>query len=43
MLAEFSKSAPKAVLYEAIELVEKVFDLLSVTDGDIPFTLPTVV
>ena len=33
MLAESSKSAPKAVLYEAIELVERLFDILSVTDG----------
>ena len=28
MLAESSKSAPKAVLYEGIELVKKVFDVL---------------
>ena len=32
MLAESSKSAPKAVLYEGIELVKKVFDVLSLTD-----------
>ena len=31
MLAESSKSAPKALLYEGIEAVEKVFDLLSLT------------
>ena len=31
MLAESSKSVPKAVVYEGIELVEKVFDLLSLT------------
>ena len=33
MLPESSKSAPRAVLYEGIELVEKVFDVLSLTDG----------
>ena len=33
MLAESSKSAPKAVLYEGIELVEKVFDVLFLTNG----------
>ena len=33
MLAESSKSAPKAVLYKGIELVKKVFDVFSVTDG----------
>ena len=37
MLAESSKSAPKAVLCEGIQLVEKVFDIPSVTDGDVPF------
>ena len=44
MLAESSKSAPKVVLYEGIELVKKVFDVLSLTDGrkSIPIlTLPT--
>ncbi len=33
MLPESSKSAPNAVLYEGIELVRKVFDVLSLTDG----------
>ena len=44
MLAESSKSAPKAVLYEGIELVERLFDVLSLTDGrkSIPIlVLPT--
>ena len=33
ILAESSKSAPKAVLYEDTEVVKKVFDVLSLTDG----------
>ena len=44
MLAESSKSAPKVVLYEGIEQVEKVFDVLFLTDGrkSIPMlVLPT--
>ena len=44
ILAESFKSAPKAVLYEDTEVVKKVFDVLSLTDGrkSIPIlTLPT--
>ena len=34
MLTESSKTIPKALLYKVIEPVEKVFDLLSVTDEE---------
>ena len=34
MLTESSKTVPKSLLYKGIEPVEKVFDLLSVTDEE---------
>ena len=37
MLGESSKSAQKAIFYESIEPVEKVFDILSLTFKEVPF------
>ena len=39
ILSESSKSAPKVVLYEGIELVKKVFDVLFLTDGRKPIPI----
>ena len=36
VLGESSKSVPKALLYEGIEPVEKVFDILSLTYKEVP-------